>query len=401
MNFKYLSNATFLLALVAFSFQLSAQQWAPSFANIGAIIYRTGNVGLGTTTPEANLHIAVDGGDLFNEGGDGEAPGGDVVIGGGGSPGAGNDFQIRLDKNYDQASYLWGIDAGNNLNFSRDNGSGFENMMNINGAGVRVFGDQVSIGSSTDQVNLGSGSAGQFLAMGYRPITATTYQEAGSGGAVIYADGGGGLGLANKASGALNVTEDTRVLINAAGQMGVGTLAPSQKLHLVDNGPVAVRLDIGDINWDLQADADQKFRLRRSGESLFSVNRNGQMAIGTENTPETLDGTDTDISAYRLFVEGGILTKEIRVRNPWADYVFESDYELLPLAEVESYIDEHGHLPNTPSAEEIERRGLNLGAATSLQQEKIEELYLHVIELSKRLEALEQENMQLKAKKNK
>jgi hypothetical protein len=103
------------------------------------------------------------------------------------------------------------------------------------------------------------------------------------------------------------------------------------------------------------------------------------------------------ISAYRLYVEGGILTKEVRVRTTWADYVFAPDYELLSLPQVEAYIADHGHLPNTPSARDVEAQGLNLGAAAANQQEKIEELYLHLIKLNKRLEKVEAENAALRA----
>ncbi|MEL6970951.1 MAG: hypothetical protein AAFO02_12355, partial [Bacteroidota bacterium] len=361
-----------------------------SGASTTDMIYRTGRVGLGTTTPVANLHISE-----TSRGGIGS--GGLETTGGGDGTGAGA-YQIRLDKNYDEASYYWGIDGGNNLDFLRDNGSGFQNLMSLNGNRLRVFGEQVSIGGGSKQFNLGSGTTGQFMAMGYRPIGGTIYQGFGAGGAVIYSDGSGGLGLVTKASGTINTSTEAQVLVNAAGQMGVGTMAPSQQLHLmVQDGPVAVRLDAGDINWDLQADSDQKFRLRRNDESMFSVNRNGQVAIGTEETPITLDGGETDISAYRLFVEGGILTKEVRVRELWADYVFEADYDLLSLTQVEEFIDENGHLPNTPSAEQVEAQGLDLGAATVNQQEKIEELYLHLITLNKRLEKLEAENAKLKA----
>ena len=93
-------------------------------------------------------------------------------------------------------------------------------------------------------------------------------------------------------------------------------------------------------------------------------------------------------SFYHLFVEGGILTEEVLVRTGWADYVFAEDYDLQSLEEVEAHIAENGHLPNTPSAQEIENGGLQLGAATVNQQEKIEELFLYLIEMNKELETL-------------
>lgn len=92
---------------------------------------------------------------------------------------------------------------------------------------------------------------------------------------------------------------------------------------------------------------------------------------------------------YRLFVRGGIWAQEVRVRTDlWADYVFADDYKLMPLTEVEQYITDNGHLPNMPSAKEVEEDGIALGNMVKLQQEKIEELTLHLIEQEKEMEAL-------------
>jgi len=91
-----------------------------------------------------------------------------------------------------------------------------------------------------------------------------------------------------------------------------------------------------------------------------------------------------------LFVKGGGIFDEVKVDVNWADYVFEEDYELTPLAVVENHIEENGHLHNTPSATELEQNGgVELGAITVNQQEKIEELFLHLIELNKKYEQLQ------------
>ncbi len=393
MKFQIFSKTIIGLLVVLSSFQLMGQQWEPSSATVSELIHRTGNVGIGTTTPEANLHIAAEIRGSGGLGGEVATDGGLSTVGGG--------YQIRLDKNYTDASYHWAIDGGNNLDFLQNTGAGFTSVMSINGSRLRYLGAQVSIGSGNRQVNLGSTSTGQFVAVGCRPIAGPAYQALGGGGAVIYTDGSGGLGLANSVAGTINTNLDTRVLVDAAGHMGVGTTAPSQQLHLlVEDGPVAVRLDKGDLSWDLQADEEQQFHLRRDDENLLTVKRDGRVAIGTAETPTTLDGDETDISDYHLYVEGGILTKEVRVRDTWADYVFEADYDLLSLTQVEEFIDENGHLPNTPSAEQVAAQGINVGAATVNQQEKIEELYLHLIALNKRLEKLEAENAKLKAQQD-
>lgn len=128
------------------------------------------------------------------------------------------------------------------------------------------------------------------------------------------------------------------------------------------------------------------------------VKLNGKVGIGGNSTtgfgsfPSTAGGVN--VSAYNLFVKGGILTDEIRValNSTWADYVFEKDYELKSLEEVENFINENGHLPNVPNAAQVKEEGINVAEMTRIQQEKIEELTLYIIELNKRLQALENQN---------
>ncbi|MFK7787183.1 MAG: hypothetical protein AB8B56_18825 [Crocinitomicaceae bacterium] len=125
----------------------------------------------------------------------------------------------------------------------------------------------------------------------------------------------------------------------------------------------------------------------------------GKVGVGTTSTPSMIGSAD--LSEYSLYVAGGLLAEEVRVRTGWADYVFYDNYQLKPLDEVADYIEENGHLPNVPSAEQVEEEGIELGDITRIQQEKIEELTLYLIELKQEVEALKvqltnQENNSLK-----
>ena len=71
------------------------------------------------------------------------------------------------------------------------------------------------------------------------------------------------------------------------------------------------------------------------------------------------------------------------------DYVFESDYNLLPLAELRNFISDNGRLPNMPSAQEIEENGADLGELNRLLVEKVEELTLYILEMEERLAKVE------------
>lgn len=111
------------------------------------------------------------------------------------------------------------------------------------------------------------------------------------------------------------------------------------------------------------------------------------IGMGTENF------SCADCADYRLFVKDGIRTEKIKVdiaaNNGWADYVFEPDYNLMPLTQVEQFIKQNGHLPEVPTTAEAIANGIELKEMNILLLKKVEELTLYSIELQKRIEALE------------
>ncbi|WP_417873991.1 hypothetical protein [Xanthomarina gelatinilytica] len=121
----------------------------------------------------------------------------------------------------------------------------------------------------------------------------------------------------------------------------------------------------------------------RSGNAKVEGNiiANGKIGIGTNSF---FDG----LTEYKLSVDGKIRADGIKVYNTWADFVFEKNYDLPTLKEVEVYIEENGHLKNIPSACEVEKNGIDLGEMNKLLLQKIEELTLYVIELNKEVETL-------------
>lgn len=137
---------------------------------------------------------------------------------------------------------------------------------------------------------------------------------------------------------------------------------------------------------------EHKFVVRGSGKIEGNILTDANIGIGTSNFT---DGADT----YRLSIKGKVRAEEIKVYNTWADYVFTPNYILPSLKEVESYINKNGHLPNVPSAKEITDNGLKLGEMSKIQQEKIEELTLYLIQQNKEIEELKaQVKLLLKAK---
>lgn len=97
-------------------------------------------------------------------------------------------------------------------------------------------------------------------------------------------------------------------------------------------------------------------------------------------------GIGTTAPDEKLTVKGKIHTQEVRVdmSGPLVpDYVFAEDYKLKSLQEVEDYIKENKHLPEIPSAQEIEKNGLMLAEMNMILLKKVEELTLYVIEIKK------------------
>jgi len=151
----------------------------------------------------------------------------------------------------------------------------------------------------------------------------------------------------------------------------------------------------------------------------FFVNKNSTKALAVFSTFGNMDGEEnfvvygdgrTHIGKGRplvpgtaakamLSVDGLILAKEIKVaiaHTHWADYVFDKEYKLKPLQELENYILKHKHLPDMYSAEEVKEKGVNLLEMDATLLMKIEELTLYLIEQNKRVNKLETENQMLK-----
>jgi hypothetical protein len=111
------------------------------------------------------------------------------------------------------------------------------------------------------------------------------------------------------------------------------------------------------------------------------INTNGNVSIGT---------TASDPTGALLTVKGSIHAKELLVDldSPLADFVFDSDYKLMPLNQLEKYVNVNSHLPEMPSAEEVSKKGLSVGDMQNKLLQKIEELTLYTIQLKKEIDEL-------------
>lgn len=102
-------------------------------------------------------------------------------------------------------------------------------------------------------------------------------------------------------------------------------------------------------------------------------------------------GTDRCHYKYSLTVKNGVMTDKVKLcKTQWCDYVFAPNYPRPSLPQVAGFIQQNKHLPGMPSATEIEKEGsFELGDITFRQQEKIEEIFLYLIEEEQEISHLE------------
>jgi hypothetical protein len=188
----------------------------------------------------------------------------------------------------------------------------------------------------------------------------------------------------------------TGIFVRKGGNVGIGTTTPTASFHVRRAGGAgSVQLDINNVLGSGTRDAfftivpDNTndvggFLFRTHNGSSGAVNAMAIMASGNVGI-----GT-TNIADFKLAVGGKIRATEVVVDTGWADYVFEDDYRLAPLSEVEAHIRAKKHLPGVPSAADVAANGVSMGEMQATLLAKVEELTLHLIRLEKENGALKE-----------
>ncbi|MBK9542163.1 MAG: hypothetical protein IPO49_07540 [Bacteroidetes bacterium] len=123
---------------------------------------------------------------------------------------------------------------------------------------------------------------------------------------------------------------------------------------------------------------------------IYNLPTTGNVGIGTSQIP----------SGYKLAVNGKIICEEVKVKlhTAWPDFVFKPEYKLMPLHELKQFINQNMHLPEIPSASEVEQSGNSLGEMQTKLLQKIEELTLYLVQQNDKIEKLQSENANLNTK---
>ncbi len=201
-----------------------------------------------------------------------------------------------------------------------------------------------------------------------------------------------------------------KLLITSAGDVGIGTITPEARLHVSDGTGAGIlfnmRLTSVNSNTGAQIFWAESSATRAAGDLVIAprTDTNASVAFYTNNGSQIDErmvikangfvGIGSKNPDAPLTVKGLIHANEVKVDLAVpADYVFQKyytgtsalkpEYNIPTLEDVEKFTKDNNHLPNIPSAKEIQEKGLNVGEMSNLLLQKIEELTLYTIEQNK------------------
>lgn len=187
-----------------------------------------------------------------------------------------------------------------------------------------------------------------------------------------------------------------RVTVNENGQVGIGTATPTSELTINSPSP-AIAFQAGGTNRALIS-AGTDFVLGSSIAGSNTIIRSNNIAGIYVHPTGVVSLGSIAATGYRFSVDGKIICDDITTLpfDDWPDYVFETQYPLRSIKQLEQFIGANRHLPGIPSAKEVEQQGVAVGEMQRRLLEKIEELTLYIIALDKKNEAMEKEVQKLK-----
>jgi hypothetical protein len=220
----------------------------------------------------------------------------------------------------------------------------------------------------------------------------------------MWIDGTGNVGIGNSSPEyRLDVGGDTRIKDS-------GTTLNSYTSFRVQGPNYVNGLEI-DFFGNNNINSDTSWSYGGGAGSAAIVNVNAKpLTLGTNNQGRMwIDGSGkvsigtTNPGSYMLAVAGKVAAVgEVRLfgigTTNFPDYVFDKDYQLPSLEETEKYVKENHHLPEVPSAAEIEKDGMSLNEMNVILLKKVEEITLLLIQQEKRIKAVQEENHSLKTR---
>ncbi|HMT77540.1 MAG TPA: hypothetical protein PKA44_07485 [Saprospiraceae bacterium] len=361
----------------------------PSRINYNLFIRNDGNVGIGTGTPNTKLFVQGDAtiSDLANTKGD------NIVV----TDAVGK--LILVNKSF-AGDNMGNCEAGNNIKLSTK-------FISYDGTSNGILLDNNNdVGITSDIFVSGNVGVGGMI-IG-KPYTENYNKLQLKGSALPDAaymelcDGSGDswrsikfITKGNTADYQFSIDSKYRLVIKKD-EIVMGTR--DDQLDLVVNGivntgmvqgsklPDASRIELWPGGYD--DFRSMKFTVsQKTSNYQFFINSIQKLVI---NEDRIVVGTEWN--RINLNVNGNINTREVMVSlkdwDTYPDYVFQSEYQLRSLSELETFIMQNKHLPDVPTAAEVKDSGINIGEMNVVLLKKIEELTLYLIELKKENEII-------------
>lgn len=204
--------------------------------------------------------------------------------------------------------------------------------------------------------------------------------------------------------GAVNAGINRLFLQN--GKMGLNNSNPAANLDILDQNAAEIRLQstspANSSVWTLNSLSSYNFGLDNSGTGFIGSNINSPTKLiqfrinSSSSNPQVWIGkrpTTGNHTDFSLAVDGKLVANSIYVtlQGNWADFVFEDNYQLMPLSELEQFYKSNRHLPNIPSTKEMKTKGIGIEEINTLLLQKVEELTLYLVAQQKEINKLKAE----------
>lgn len=248
-------------------------------------------------------------------------------------------------------------------------GENFTFPANLSLEGIQIqYGKNITLGQTTYDPNNVSGNLQKHMFVAYNPTPIRTPNMNSSTNDImgvtkqVVVDANGVFGVKTSNSNSIiDTTYNNNSYWNRSGNFGIGIKIPLEKLQVAGNAKI-------------------------DGNIITNTLQIGNMV----SLP----------SGYKFAIAGNMIAEQVKVKKQvnWPDFVFAKEYKLPTLASIEQFINENKHLPEIPSAKEVEKDGQDLGEMNRLLLKKVEELTLYLIDQNKKFESQQKEIDSLKEK---
>ncbi len=335
------------------------------------VILPEGNVGVGTLTPDEKFHVV---GNNKIEG--------DINI---------EDGFLKLSNTVDVVNWTMQYSSGTNRLLFLHQGQEritFQNGGNV-GIGtispidkLEVYDGNITQNNTNGTFRLQANSIDKgFMQLSGDNVRIGTYSTNDLGNLIFRVNGGdrmtispaGNTSIAGNASVSGTTTLNGKLTVNEG----------FEAIHVEGNDPAINFFEAG----------DQRGYVWMIDDNMNIGTSNANSRINMVTSQVTIGTSIATPSTYKLGVGGRIICEELKVKLQsagWPDYVFAKNYKLKPLQEVENFIKLNNHLPNIPSAQVIDKEGLEVGEMQRRMMEKIEELTLYIIDLKKEIDGMKE-----------